>query len=321
MGRGPSQVAATTRWVTYLVAGAAVVCLVTALFAVSPIGDWAAPATPMPAVAPVAPHRNPFAGLGSWVDMYAWSVTFAGPKPRFGLADVDTMAADGVQTLFIQGASQTGPAAVLEPQRLSALIERAHQRSMAVVVWYLPSLVNPADDLTRLIAIGHLAVEGVGVDIESIDVGDIGQRNAALIHVSQELRRNLPATPIGAIVMPPTLLEVINPHFWPAFPWRAIAGSYDAWLPMTYWTLRSSESGLRDGFTYADDSIHRLRADLGTPVAAIHPIGGNGIDGIHNNDVERFVTAIHANGAIGGSVYEWVGTDAVLWPKLRSLRS
>jgi len=226
MGRGPSQAGATTRRVTYLVAGAVVACLVTGLFAVSPVGDRAAPAAPLPAV---SPPRNPFAGLGSWVDMYAWSVSFAGPNPRFGLAAVDTMAADGVQTLFIQGASQTGPATVLEPERLSALIARAHQRSMAVVVWYLPSLVNPADDLTRLLAIGHLTVDGVGVDIESTDVGDIGQRNAALIHVSQELRRDLPRTPIGAIVMPPTLLEVINPNFWPSFPWRAIAGSYDAW--------------------------------------------------------------------------------------------
>ena len=216
-------------------------------------------------------RRGPYDGLGSWVDMFSWSATFTpGGNPHFGLADIDAMAAKGVQNLYIQGASQTGPATVLEADRLLALIARAHRDRIAVVVWYLPSLVNPADDLARLLAISRLPAEGVAVDIESIDVANVAARNAALVGLSRQLRQALPDRPLGAIVMPATQLEVVNPYYWPSFPYLDLAPFYDAWLPMTYWTGRLPESGFRDGYRYTADSIHRLRLDLG---AAPRPQG------------------------------------------------
>jgi hypothetical protein len=264
----------------------------------------------------------PFDGLGAWVDMYSWSDTFTGGHPRFGVADIDAMAGAGVQTLYIQGASETGPATVLERPRLLQLIKRAHHDGLSVVVWYLPRLVNPADDLTRLLAIGHLAVQGVAVDMESTDVADIGERNAALITLSQQLRRDLPHRPLGAIVLPATLLEVVNTNYWPDFPYVALARSYNAWLPMVYWTERLTSSGFHDGRHYTADSVTRLREDLGADSAApVDPIAGVSVDGLSVSDLTGFVDAAKATGCLGGSVYEWPATDTAGWAALRALRA
>jgi hypothetical protein len=269
-------------------------------------------------------RRAPFDGLGSWVDMYSWSQTFSAGGPHFGLADVDAMATAGVQTLFIQAASQTGPATVLEPDRLRPLIVRARQAGMSVVVWYMPTLVNLADDLTRLQEIARLPADGVAVDIESTAVSDIAARNAALVALSRQLRRLLPHFPLGAITLPATLLEVVNPKYWPAFPYTDLAASYDAWLPMVYWTDRLASSGLRDGYRYTADSIGRLRRDLGPvagPAARIDPIGGVSVDGLAAGDLAGFVQAAREGHSSGGSLYEWPGTAPEAWGILRPLRS
>jgi hypothetical protein len=191
---------------------------------------------------------------------------------------------------------------------------------MAVVVWYLPTLTNLADDLTRLLQISRLPVEGVAVDIESTAIADIGQRNAALISLSQQLRRALPGRPLGAIVLPATLLEVVNTTYWPGFPYAALAPSYDAWFPMVYWTGRLDNSGLHDGYRYTEDSVLRLRADLGS-AALVHPIGGVSEDGMGASDIAGFVKAVRDTGSVGGSVYEWSGTDPAAWATLRALRA
>ena len=82
-------------------------------------------------------------------------------------------------------------------------------------------------------------------------------------------------------MLPPVLIEVVNLSFWPGFPWAAIAPFYDVWQPMSYWSFRSSSSGYGDGYTYNEESIRRLRANLGEPDAIVHAIGGiGGVDGI-----------------------------------------
>lgn len=286
-------------------------------------------AAPAPAGRAVAAQSDalrpePFDGLGSWVDMYSWSQTFSAGGPHFGLADVDAMAAAGVQTLFIQAASQTGPATVLEEDRLRPLIVRARHAGMAVVVWYMPTLVNLADDLTRLQEIARLPADGVAVDIESTAIADIAARNAALVSLSRQLRRTLPHRPLGAIVLPATLLEVVNPKYWPSFPYSELATSYDAWLPMVYWTGRLANSGLHDGYRYTADSIARLRTDLGPvagPGARVDPIGGVSVDGLAAGDLTGFVRAAHDSRATGGSIYEWPGTVPAAWGILRALHT
>ncbi|HVF31981.1 MAG TPA: hypothetical protein VM933_02990 [Acidimicrobiales bacterium] len=271
-------------------------------------------ASPLRVVGDIAPY----AGLGTWVDVYDWS-HYKGTTPTVGPDQVDQMAAEGVQTLFIQTAKHDTPDMILERDLLDPIVARAHQRGMRVVAWYLPTLDDVDNDLDRLLASAALDVDGLAVDIESRKVADPGERSLRLVDLSRRLREALPGRAIGAIVMPPVQLEVVNPNFWPGFPWREIAPSYDVWQTMGYWTDRKQSSGYRDPYVYTDENLRRLRNNLGDPTAPVSPVGGVGALG--NGDIEAFLRAAVENRAIGGSIYDWRTTEAGAWPALRGFRT
>jgi hypothetical protein len=148
-------------------------------------------------------------------------------------------------------------------------------------------------------------------------VPDPTLRGQRLVQLSQRARALVGDEALGAIVLPPVLTEVVNPAFWPAFPWRDIAGLYDVWLPMAYWTQRREDSGYRDGFTYVDESVRRLRANLGLPAALVHPVGGIG-DAATEDQLRRYLDALTSTGAIGGSVYDARTLSGGGWAILRA---
>ena len=287
----------------------------------------ATPLPPLPELPalPGAPREAPagldaYRGLGTWVDVYDWSRTYTNGRPRTRPADVDAMAEAGVQTLYIQASKHDAAGDVLEPDLLSAYLQRARARRISVVAWYLPTLVDPGRDLARLEAIGRLPlVDAVAVDIEARNVADVAERNRRLVELSRALRRALPGRTLGAIVLPPVVLEAISPGYWPAFPYRELAPSYDVWMPMAYWTNRRSGTEYRDAHRYTTENVARLRADLGQPHAPVHPIGGIG-DETTAGDVDAYRRALGETGAIGGSIYDWRTTRAELWGRLRGLR-
>lgn len=281
-----------------------------------------APLLNAPGPAPAAADGiSPYRGLGTWVDVYDWSNTFTNGRPTTSPADVDAMADAGVQTLYIQAAKHDAPSDVLEPDLLQAYIDRARSRGLKVVVWYLPTLVDVGRDLQRLRAVAALrGIDGIGVDIEARNVADVNERNRRLIELSSALRRSLPGRTIAAIVLPPVVLEVVNPNFWPNFPYREIAPSYDVWMTMGYWTNRRADSGYRDAYRYTHENVDQLRANIGQPNAPVHPIGGIG-NNTTGSDVEAYRRAVTETGGIGGSLYDWQTTAAGLWPALRALRS
>jgi hypothetical protein len=264
------------------------------------------PTTAPPTTAAPAPRftLDPYHGLGTWVDVYDWSITFARGIPPLEPDVIDRMASVGVRTLYLQAAKWDGPVGVLEPERLQVLIDRAHANDMDVVVWYLPTLVDPAADLARLVAIADLDVEGIGVDIESREVPDPAERTRRLVQLSADLRALLPGEVLSAIVLPPVVMEDVNPNYWPGFPWAELAPHYDIWQPMAYWTFRRPESGWRDGYSYTAANIDRIRERIGRPDAPVHPIGG--IADAHGaEDVAAMVQAATERGAIGGSLYDF----------------
>lgn len=275
------------------------------------------PRRPAPQVsAGTAPYR----GMGTWVDVYDWSVTFARPaQPRLSPSVVDAMADEGVQTLYIQASKHDSPSHVLEPELLREWIDRAKGRGIRVVAWYLPTLVDTGRDLARMQAIAALPVDGVAVDIESKDVADLGERNSRLVVFSTALRKALPGRAIGGIVLPPVVLEAVNPKYWPAFPYRQLAPLYDVWMTMGYWTNRPAGSAYRDANLYTMENVNRLRANLGLPDALVHPIGGIG-DRTTAVDVAGYRKAVSDTGSIGGSLYDWRTTKPALWEGLRSFR-
>ena len=289
-----------------------------------PVTLPAPPPSPPPAApAATAPTEGigPYLGLGTWVDAYDWSHTYSrnGP-PAVSPADVDGMADAGVQTLYIQASKHDAPTDVLEPELLQAHIDRAKERGLRVVVWYLPTLVDTGRDLARLKAIARLPrIDGLAVDIEARNVPDVNERNRRLVDLSAALRAALPGRTIAGIVLPPVVMEVINPNFWPAFPYRDIAPFYDVWMTMGYWTNRTSASGYRDAYRYTKENVDRLRNNLGQPDAPVHPIGGIG----HRTtpqDIAGYKKAVTAVRGIGGSIYDWDTTAAAHWEHLRPMR-
>jgi hypothetical protein len=277
----------------------------------APAGLPALLAAPQPAERGLAPY----AGVGAWVDAYdvgdgRGSAGGRG-RPPVTAADVDAMAAAGVRTLYLQPARDdgTGPAGLDDPGVAASFLVRAHQRGMRVVGWYVPRFGDLDRDLAHLRAIARFEVlghrfDGLAVDIEwTGSVADHVERSARLVELSQRLRAELGDEPIGAIVLPPVQLEVVNPAYWPGFPWDELAPLYDAWLPMGYWTQRSVASGYRDAATYTAENLRLLRDRVGNG-ARVHAIGGLGEDSLER-DVAGFVKSVDRDGAIGASIYDW----------------
>jgi hypothetical protein len=252
--------------------------------------------------------------LATWVDGFDFGPAYQrnhGAPPITPRA-VDDMAANGVTTLFLQAARNDprSPGGVVDRARVGEFLIRAHRRGMRVVGWYLPTFVDVAADVANLRQIvdfdvlGH-RFDGVAVDIEDVDdLRDVADRNQRLIEESKQLRAVSGTNTIGAVVLPPVLTEVVNPSYWPDFPWPELRSLYDVWLPMSYWTFRTAASGYHDGYAYSDESIRRLRNDLGDQNAVVHAIGGVG-DKLTIPEIQRFVESLPAGRAVGGSIYDW----------------
>jgi len=260
-----------------------------------------------------------YTGLGAWIDVYDWSLTFGKDGRLVEVADIDRMADLGVQTLYVQASKWDAPTHVLEPERLLPLIAQARARGMGVVAWYLPTFEDPAFDLTRLLAVAELPVDTLAVDIESLKVGDQAERSRRLVVLSTQLRAARPDLALGAIPYPPVVTEVINPNLWPGFPWRELAPLYDVWLPMSYQSDRKASSGYRDAERYTGESIDRMRANLGMPDAPVHTIGGIA-NQTSSADVEAMLRASVARRVLGGSLYDYRTTGDELWPSLQPFR-
>jgi hypothetical protein len=281
------------------------------------------PAAPAPAP---AARVGPFRGLGAWVDVFDFSPNYmnAGETtPVVTPADVDRLAAEGVRTLYLQVArdDERTPGIIESPDVVRAFLGRAHAVGMQVVAWYLPKKYDDAD-VERFRAIAAIRVEdrgfdGIGVDIEwRADVPDTTERNRRLVDLSAKLRAALPDLPLAAIVFPPVATDIINQALWPSFPWRELAPSYDAWMPMAYWTNRSAGSEWRDAHRYVSANVAMVREHLGDPAAPVHPIGGIG-DAATLGDYEGFVRAATEQGVVGLSVYDYRTTVPDAWPVLR----
>ncbi len=259
-------------------------------------------------------------GVGAWVDVYDWTHEFTDGQPLVGVEDIDRMAQLGIDTVYIQTAHDRSAApGVIEPDRLGALIERAHDRGLHVVAWVLPPLVDLDADLRRLVASAELPVDGLGVDIESLEVADVAERNRRLLELTDRLRAEVGSDKALAAITPSAVhLQVVNPDFWPAFPWPEVAAAYDVIQPMAYWSIR--QQALRDGEVYVGDNIDRIRASTGDPGIPIHPVGGIA-DAISVEQVAGMVRASQVRGAVGASLYDWATSNDAHWAAMAQLRT
>lgn len=267
-----------------------------------------------------------YRGLGAWIDAFDYGPAYHRPAegPLLGPESVDSLAERGVRTLYLQATrlDSRSPEGIVDSQLVGRFLERAHQRGVQVVGWYLPKFGDLEADLANLRLIrdfkfeGH-RFDGIGVDIEwRRDVRDHAERNRRLVELSRRLREETKKVSVAAIVYPPVLLESVYPAFWPDFPWSELAGVYDAWLPMTYWTETTARSGYRDGYRYTVESVKLLRARLGDQSAPVHAVGGVAGDS-RGEDLEGFTQAVDEAGASGLSLYDYRTTSALGWDVLQ----
>ncbi len=263
-----------------------------------------------------------YEGLGAWIDVFDYAPAYQDPGEAVSVTpdDMAELVDHGVETLYLQAArlDPRSPDGIVDDELVGEILARARNAGIRVVGWYLPKFADLDLDVQRVEQIrafeyqGH-RFDGVALDIEwRGDVPDHAERNARLVELSRRLRERMGDEALGAIVPPPVLLEVVNTDNWPDFPWPELSGLYDVWLPMSYWTLRSSSSGYRDGYVYTEENVRRMRANLGDPDAVVHPIGGIA-DAASEESYRGFVRAAEEAGAVGLSVYDFDTTGDVGW--------
>jgi hypothetical protein len=268
------------------------------------------------AVAPASPaveaSVDAYAGLGTWVDVYD-AAAWAQPERV-----VEAMSARGVATLFLQTSNYRRAEDVVRPDLVERFIAAAHDRGINVVAWYLPSLSDLARDYRRAMrAIRFRTSDGDGfdsfaLDIEARVVRSPSGRTARLLGLSSSVRRSVgPSYPLGAIV-PSGRRMRLDPGYWPGFPYRGLAQSFDVFLPMTYFAY--GPSGARGRVDTLRD-VALIRRGTRDPAVQIHVIGG--IAGLARpSEVTAFVGTALACGVLGVSLYDFVGTRPDQWAAL-----
>jgi hypothetical protein len=280
-------------------------------------------ASPKPAAAEI--DLCAYRDLGAWVDVYDYVPAFAenGQVAPVTPEAVATMRAHGVNTLYLQVAKDDprSPGIITDAARSAEFLRRAHAAGIKVVAWYLATHRDHALDRARALALVHFRAgnerfDGVALDIEGTEaVPDVGERNRRLLDLMRAVDDAAGTMPVGAIVYPPVAFDVLNPTLWPSFPWAELAPHVDVWLPMAYWTYRSTDTPYRDAYRYVRENIERLRTHIADAEAPVHAIGGLAED-TTPADIDGMQRAAREQRALGMSVYDFNTTSPDAWPLL-----
>jgi hypothetical protein len=146
------------------------------------------------------------------------------------------------------------------------------------------------------------------LDIEATVVRDIAVRNERTRRLSRQIREHVgPGYTLGAIVPEAGAL------YWPDFPYKATARKYDVFLPMAYFSYRTS--GASGVYNFVARNVATIRQMTGDRGAAVHLIGGIAEDSMPV-EVEAMVEAARDKKAIGASLYDFPTTTPRQWKKL-----
>jgi hypothetical protein len=260
------------------------------------------------------PHRSAYAGLGTWLDIYA-TPSWTHPEQ-----EVAAMARDGVRTLYLQTGNYEQSVDLVRPGKLGRFIDAAHAAGMQVVAWYLPSLLHPVQDTrAALAAIRFRSAKGerfdsFALDIEASLVHSVPLRSHRLLQLSNRLRRAVGRRyPLGAIIPSPVGIRR-HPTYWPHFPYRELARTYDVFLPMAYAT-DAGIRGIRATRAYNAADIAIIRDRTGRPHVPIHLIGGLA-NAMGARETTGFMRAVADCGPLGYSLYAFSVTRQATWKAL-----
>jgi hypothetical protein len=276
----------------------------------APMGNKAAETDP-------GPSLEAYQGLGAWLDIYNANLYRQPNRVAEGLA------ARGVKTRYLQTTNyrRRGPFQFQQP--MGKLLEAAHARGIRVVAWYLPDLVRLKRDLTwALAAIRYRSPSGqrfdsFGLDIESSVVKKYWVRNRRLLQLSAQIRQAVgPEYPLAAIIPSARMLQ-IRPDYWPGFPFARLAGIYDVFMPMSYYSYR--DYGSLAVHAYVAQTVELIRRKTRDPEIPIHVIGGIA-DGSNRSETLAFVRAARQYGLLGASLYDYKITGPEDWEALAQIQ-
>jgi hypothetical protein len=250
----------------------------------------------------------PFRGLGAWVDIFD-DAGWADPA-----GTVATMASLGVRTLYLETCNYRCKNALHREDVMGGWIDSAHANGMRVVAWYLPDFDALGRDLQRSMAAidfrtaSGQAFDGFALDIEARVVTPVAKRNARILELSRKIRAQAGRRyPLGAIT-PPWFYEWGGP-----FPYRGLANTYDAFLPMSYFSGRTnSAQGAR---VNTSRDIEVIRQGTGSNKTPIHAIGGIA-DKLNEKETGAFVRTALRRNAIGVSLYDYFTSGPEDWRQL-----
>jgi len=259
-------------------------------------------------------HRSAYAGLGTWLDIYAT------PFWTHPHREIAAMSRHGVRTLYLQTGNYEQAVALVHPQALGRFIDAAHAAGIRVVAWYLPSFLYPAQDASRaLAAIRFRSAKGgrfdsFALDIEASLVRSVPLRSKRLLQLSARLRAAVGHRySLGAIIPSPVGIRR-HRHYWPHFPYRSLARFYDVFLPMAYATNRHITSiEATRAYDAADIAIIRTRTRK--PHVPIHLIGGLA-NAMGSKAVAGFMGAVGDCEPVGYSLYAFSVTPQTTWKAL-----
>jgi len=260
----------------------------------------------------------PYEGLGTWIDIYDTEVW------EHPVHAVDSMAAHGIRTIYLQTSNFNRNGPFVHPDGVESIVDAAHRRGLEVVAWYLPGFRDVPTDLRRAIRSIRFRTDrgnrfdSFALDIESSEVRRPGLRTTRLLRMSAAIRRTAGAEyPLGAIVASPHRMVRTDPRFWPGFPWRRLAETYDVFLPMTYYTYRVK--GPRAAASYTAQNVRILRQETVGLNVPIHVVGGISFDAT-GAETQGFVHTVLERDVIGASYYTFSGITLDQWKALSALR-
>jgi hypothetical protein len=263
------------------------------------------------------PATEPYEGLGTWIDIYDTDVW------KQPVHAVRSMAAHGVRTIYLQSSNYHRNRPFVHAEGVEAIVDAAHRQGLQVVAWYLPGFRDPSLDLHRAVRTIRFETpsgnrfDSFALDIESSEVRRPDLRTARLLRMSAAIRRAAgDEYPLGAIVTSPDRLVRTDPHFWPGFPWRRLADTYDVFLPMTYYTYRVE--GPRAAALYTARSVQVIRRQTSGLRVPIHVVGGISFDAT-GPETQGFVDTVLERDVIGASYYTFPGITVDQWKALSAL--
>jgi hypothetical protein len=250
-----------------------------------------------------------YRGTGSWVSIYD---TRAWRSPERVVA---TLAAHRVRTLYLETSNDRQTVDVVRPDRTARFLDAAHASGIAVVGWYLPSFTNDRRDVRRAVAGARFTsragnrFDAFALDVESTRIRSVARRTRRAVAFAAAVRRALsPGYPLGAITPDP-----VGARYWPRYPFAELARSVDVFLPMAYFTARTSGSaGVR---SYTRRNVELIRTLAGNAAFPVHPIGGEA-QRAPLREVRAFLIESSRCDTLGASLWEYGQMTRSQWRAL-----